>query len=81
MANLTLKDVPEDVHLALKEAARARGRSLNGYIIDVLTHDVEERGRRKRMQETRAVFNSFVGSLPRLDDSTVLIREDRDGNR
>ncbi len=81
MANLTLKDLPDNVHQALKEAARARGRSLNGYIIDVLTRDVEERARRKRMRETRLALNSFVGSLPHLDDSTVLIREDRDGNR
>ncbi len=81
MANVTVKNLPDDVHLALKEAARAQRRSLNGYITDLLTQHVEERARRRRMRETRAALNSFVGSLPHLDDSTVLIREDRDGTR
>lgn len=33
MANITLKDVPEDLHARLKEAAVAEGRSLNKEIL------------------------------------------------
>lgn len=33
MPNITLKDVPEDVHAALKAQAAAHGRSLNREVI------------------------------------------------
>lgn len=36
MSSITLKDVPEDVHAALKKEAAAHGRSLNREIIQRL---------------------------------------------
>ena len=78
MANLSLKDVPDPVYRQLKEAARAEGRSLNSYLVSLLTADAEERNRRKRMRENRNEFRRFVESLPPMDDSTPLIREDRE---
>lgn len=78
MANLSIKDVPDSVYSELKEAARAEGRSLNGYIVTLLKASTDERNRRKLMRESRAGFREFLASLPRLDDSTPLIREDRD---
>lgn len=78
MANLSVKDVPEPVYRQLKEAAQAEGRSLNSYLVSLLTADAEERNRRKRMRENRNDFRRFVESLPRMDDSTPLIREDRE---
>jgi hypothetical protein len=59
-------------------AARSVGRSLNGYIVSLLKASVEERNRRKLMREGRGEFLSFLASLPEMDDSTPLIREDRD---
>jgi hypothetical protein len=78
MANLNVKDLPDAVYAELKEAARAEGRSLNGYIVALLKAHVDERNRRKWMREGRADFRSFLASMPKLDDSTTLIREDRE---
>ena len=78
MANLTVKDLPDTVYRLLKEAARSEGRSLNGYVISLLTASTDERNRRKLMREGRADFRRFLASLPRMEDSTPLIREDRD---
>ena len=77
MANLTIKDVPPPVHDDLRQLARAQGKSLNAYILSVLEDDVAERARRRRMRETRAEFERFLATLPRMSDSTQLIREDR----
>jgi hypothetical protein len=78
MANLSIKDVPDSVYSELKEAARTEGRSLNGYIVSLLKASTDERNRRKLMRSHRAAFRDFLASLPRLDDSAPLIREDRD---
>ena len=78
MANLSVKDVPDDVYRVLKEAAQTEGRSLNGYIVSLLKADAEERSRRHHMREHRREFRRFVESLPRMDSSIPLIREDRD---
>jgi len=78
MANLTVKDIPEDVYSQLKAEARSEGRSLNRYIVALLKASTEERDRRKMMRQGRAEFRAFLASLPKMEDSTPLIREDRD---
>jgi len=78
MPNLTIKDLPERIHQELKNAARSQGRSLNGYVVSLLELSVEERFRRKMMRAGREEFRKFLSSLPRMSDSTKLIREDRD---
>jgi hypothetical protein len=78
MASLTVKDLPDTVYGQLKEAARTEGRSLNGYIVALLKASTDEQARRKRMRDGRAEFRKFLESLPRMEDSTPLIREDRD---
>ena len=78
MANLTIKDLPDHVHQSLKQAARSQGYSLNRYIILLLELSLEERNRRKLMREGREEFRQLLATLPRLEDSTPLIREDRD---
>jgi plasmid stability protein len=78
MANLTVKDLPDTVYSQLKEAARSEGRSLNGYIVALLKASVDECVRRKLMREGRTAFRYFLAAMPRLEDSTPLIREDRD---
>ncbi len=37
---LQIRDVPEEVRRALKARAAARGESLNGYLLDVLSNEV-----------------------------------------
>jgi plasmid stability protein len=78
VANLTVKDLPDSVYRQLKEAAQAEGRSLNGYVIALLKSSTDERTRRKLMREGRDDFRRFLSSLTPMDDSTQLIREDRD---
>ena len=78
MASLTVKDLPDPVYEELKGAARSEGRSLNGYIISLLQAHAEERARRKQMRQAREEFRRFLASLPKMEDSTPLIREDRD---
>ena len=51
MANLTLKDVPDQIHADLKIAARSAGKSLNTYIISLLELSTDERWRRRTMRE------------------------------
>ena len=77
MANLTLKDLPGDLHDDLKKAARERGQSLNSYAITVLRESREERHRRRMMRATSAEYERYMKSLPYTVDSTDLIREDR----
>lgn len=78
MATMSVKDLPDSVYSDLKEAARAEGRSLNGYVVALLKAIVEERARRKVMRDGRAEFRAFLGSLPPMGDSTPLLREDRE---
>ena len=78
MASLTVKDLPDVVYSELKDAARFEGRSLNGYVVELLKASIEERNRRKLMREGRAEFRAYLASLPKMEDSTPLIREDRD---
>lgn len=78
MATLNIRDLPDNVYGELKNAARAEGRSLNAHVVALLKASIEERHRRKLMREGRAEFRAFVASLPKMDDSTGLIREDRE---
>jgi hypothetical protein len=78
MANLTVKDLPDAIYNQLKDAAKTEGRSLNGYIVSLLQDSTDERNRRKLMRQGRKQFRDFLTSLPRMKDSTPLIREDRD---
>jgi hypothetical protein len=73
--NITLKNVPEKVHMAMKRAAKEQGRSLNAQIIYVLTAEVE---RRKQAAKWRKNVGLFAASLPRMEDSTPLIRQERE---
>jgi plasmid stability protein len=78
MANLTIKNVPEPLHRALKKLAEEEGRSLNAHIIYQLEVGLAETSRRRRMRSQREQFRALVDSLPAMPNSAELIREDRD---
>ena len=78
MANLTLKDVPDQIHADLKIAARSAGKSLNAYIISLLELSTEERWRRRMMREQREPFRKFLETLPPMTDSTSILQTDRE---
>ncbi len=70
MANITLKDVPDDLHERLKVAAEATGRSLNKLILTTLERsvgprridrlDLLERIRSRRVSMDRILDDSFL---------------------
>jgi plasmid stability protein len=78
--NLTIKNLPGDIHKVLKRIAAERGRSLNAEVIFALSEAAEDAERHRRMRESRTDLESFVNSLPRLPRGYTarLIREDRD---
>ena len=78
MANLTIKNVPEPLHRALKKLAEEEGRSLNAHVIHQLELSLAEASRRRRMRSQREQFRALVDSLPAMSNSAELIREDRD---
>ena len=80
MANLNIKDVPENLHKLLKKFAKGQGRSLNSYVIHILQVSEDEHTRRARMSEGWEEYQEFMKSLPRLGDGTTRIRKDRETN-
>jgi hypothetical protein len=75
--NITLKNVPDKVYRTVKRAAKEQGRSLNAQIIQLLEAEAAELERRKKRSEWRAELERFRNSLPPMDDSTPLIRQER----
>ena len=55
-----------------------QGRSLNAQVIHILQSDLSEREKFAKMCQSNERLERFVASLPPMDDSTPLIREDRD---
>ncbi len=78
MANMTIKEIPDQVYKAVRELAASQGRSLNRYVIELLEEKAEDAARRRRAEKSRAAFRKFRESLPFMGDSTELIREDRE---
>jgi hypothetical protein len=75
--NITLKNVPDKVYRTVKRAAKEQGRSLNAQIIQLLEAEAVESERRRKSRQWRAEFERFRKSLPPMDDSTALIRQER----
>ncbi|MGI8990647.1 MAG: FitA-like ribbon-helix-helix domain-containing protein [Bryobacteraceae bacterium] len=76
--NVTLKNIPDHIYRRLKDYADEQGRSLNAQVLEILSGEALEVERRRKMRESRASLERFVASLPVLDDSSELIREDRE---
>jgi hypothetical protein len=76
--DVTLKNVPDKVYRALKRAAKEQGWTLNAQIIHALEAEAAELERRGKSRQWRAELERFRKALPPMDDSTPLIREERD---
>jgi hypothetical protein len=76
--NITLKNVPDKVYRAVKRAAKQQGRSLDAQIIQLLEAEAAELERRKRVAKWRRELDRFAASLPPMDDSTPIIRRERE---
>ena len=75
--NITLKNVPDKVYRTVKRAAKEQGRSLNAQIIHTLELEAAYLERRRKLPQLIEKLNQFAASLPPMDDSTQLIREER----
>jgi len=75
--NITLKNLPESVYQVMKREAKRNRRSLNAEIIQTLETEATHLQRRRRLRGLRKELERFSATLPRLDDSTRLIRQDR----
>ena len=75
--NITLKNVPDKVYRTVKRAAKEQGRSLNAQIIHTLELEAAYLERRRKLPQLIEKLNQFAASLPPMDDSTLLIREER----
>jgi hypothetical protein len=75
--NITLKNVPDKVYRTVKRAAKEQGRSLNAQIIHTLELEAAHLERRRKLPQIIEKLNRFAASLPPMDDSTPLIREER----
>ena len=80
MANLTIKKLPDPIHRRLKKYAKLQGRSLNAQVIYMLQSDLDNRTRFEKMRASNEELERLVASMPPMEDSTPLIREDRDRN-
>ena len=76
--NITVKNIPDTVYRAIKRVAKRNRRSLNSEIIRVLETEAAEAERLRQLGNLREELDRFAATLPLLDDSTPLIRQDRE---
>jgi hypothetical protein len=76
--DITVKNIPGAVYLAIKREAKRNRRSLNAEIIRALEHEAAEAERWRSVSGLRRQLERFRSSLPPLDDSASLIRQDRE---
>ena len=81
MATLFVKDFPDDVYEALKERARANGRSLAAEVRVLLQQAVPRRRSQKEVAESIRRFREKIAAEDRgleIDEVVQMVREDRD---
>ena len=78
MANLSLRDVPEDLYQRIKEIANRQRRSVNQQIIVLLEQSLQQKRSRVEVlasiDQRNATIAKRVGITP---DSAEMIAEDR----
>jgi len=76
--NVTIKNVPDKTHRTLKREAKTQGRSLNSMIVHLLDVEAARAERRRGLPKALAELEKLWAAMPAMDDSTPLIREDRE---
>ena len=82
-ATITLKNIPDSIHLALKRAAESNHRSLNGEVIARLEQTLAQRQDRAHehlacAQQLRESFSPPTILKMKKMDAVTMIRADRD---
>jgi hypothetical protein len=75
--NITVKGLPDPVYRVIKSEAKRKRRSLNAEILRTLESEAAEVQRRRQLENLRGVLDEFASSLAPMNDSTPLIRRDR----
>ncbi len=81
MATLFVKDFPDDVYEALKDRARANGRSLAAEVRILLQQAVPRRRSQKEVAESIRKFREKIAREGRgipIDEIVKMVRQDRD---
>lgn len=73
MSSLQVRDLPEDVHRALKSRAAASGRSLSEYARDILVRDARQPTLDELLDRVRTREALDLG-----DDAHQILRAERD---
>lgn len=77
MANVTVRNIDDDVIACLKAQAKANHRSLEGEIRHLLERQVLRHTRLEDFRERTASLGALDADRPQTD-SVLLLREDRD---
>ena len=77
MANVTVRNIEDDVIAALKAQAKANHRSLEGEIRHVLAQQAGRGSLLEDFRERTERLRALTTDVPQTD-STILLREDRD---
>ena len=77
MANVTVRNIDDDVIACLKAQAKANHRSLEGEIRHLLGQHVSRHARLEDFRERTARLGALTADRPQTD-SAFLLREDRD---
>jgi hypothetical protein len=75
MANIHVRDVPDDVHQTLRARAAAEGKSLQEYALGLLTSNA----RRPTLSQVLDRVGQHTGGRLSPARAVELLREDRDG--
>ncbi len=73
---MNLRDVPDDVYVALTEAASTNRQSLSAYVVERLT----EAAQVARLGDYLAEYEPASGSGVTLEDATAAVREVREAS-
>ena len=76
MANVTIRNLDDQVVARLKERAKANNRSLEAELREILTREVGSMARQERVALARRIA-AMTPNVPQTD-SVELLREDRD---
>jgi len=79
MVSITIKDIPDEVHTALKEQAQQSGRSLNRFLVHTLKQITQPRelDRTELLHEIRTLRESSPLKILSLEEVQRAIGEGR----
>lgn len=76
MRRMNLRDVPEDVYIALAEAAEANRQSLSAFVVERLTEVAQV----TRIDDYVASYQPPEGSGVTIEDAVAAVREVREAS-